>query len=146
MRSPPFYRDDMMTDLLGTWTLLSCVSQRGDRQTATFGDPPAGQLQYTDDGRMSAFLMDPAWAAVGDPVADSFTQFFSYAGTWRRDGDMVTHDILFASQPTRVGTSFVRRIVPVDADTIELVTEPEVSRSGQTYITRLAWKRVDRPS
>ncbi len=132
----------MMTDLLGTWTLVSCISQRGDAQAHTFGTPPAGQLQYTADGRMSAFLMDPAWAATDDPTADSFTQFFSYAGIWRRTGDMVTHDILFASQPRRVGTSFIRRIVPVDADTIELITEPETSKSGQTYITRLMWKRV----
>lgn len=131
-----------MNDLLGTWTLLSCVSQRGAAERRTFGDPPAGQLTYTADGRMAAFLMDPAWAAAGDPKADSFTDFFSYAGTWRRDGERVTHDILFASQPTRVGTSFVRQIVPVDADTMALVTEPEVSKSGQTYITRLVWKRV----
>ncbi|SEJ43185.1 Lipocalin-like domain-containing protein [Sphingomonas sp. OV641] len=131
-----------MTELLGTWTLISCVSQRGDKERSTFGDPPAGQLQYTDDGRMSAFLMDPDWAAAGDPRADSFTQFFSYAGSWQREGDRVMHDILFASQPTRVGTRFVRLIVPVDDDTIELVTEPEVSKSGQTYVTRLRWKRV----
>ncbi len=131
-----------MTELLGTWLLVSCVSQRGDREVATFGNPSAGQLQYTADGRMSAFLMDPAWAAAGNPQADSFTDFFSYAGRWRREGDMVTHDILFASQPGRVGTSFVRRIVPVDADTIELVTEAEVSKSGQTYVTRLLWKRA----
>jgi|UPI00069681B4 hypothetical protein len=133
---------DLMIDLLGTWTLLSCVSQRGSEERRTFGNPPAGQLQYTADGRMSAFLMDPAWAAAGDPKADSFTQFFSYAGTWRRDGERVTHDILFASQPTRVGTTFVRLIVPLGEDRIELVTEPEVSKSGQTYVTRLTWQRV----
>lgn len=133
-----------MTDLLGTWTLLSCVSRRGNTEVRTFGEPPAGQLQYTADGRMSAFLMDRAWAAAGNPAANSFTEFFSYGGTWRRTGDMVTHHILFASQPSRVGTSFVRRIVVVDDDTIELVTEPEVSKSGQTYVTRLLWKRVQR--
>jgi hypothetical protein len=131
-----------MTDLLGTWTLISCVSRRGDIEVSTFGDPPAGQLQYTRDGRMSAFLMDPAWAAAGDPTANSFTEFFSYGGIWRREGDMVTHEILFASQPSRVGTNFTRRIVAMDDDTIELVTEPEVSKSGQTYVTRLLWKRV----
>lgn len=131
-----------MTDLLGTWTLISCVSERGDSKVATFGTPPAGQLQYTQDGRMSAFLMDPAWAAAGDAMANSFSEFFSYAGEWRRDGDLVTHDILFASQPARVGTRFVRRIVPIDADTIELVTEPEVSKSGRSYVTKLVWKRV----
>lgn len=131
-----------MADLLGTWTLVSCINQRGDTHVATFGEPPAGQLQYTADGRMSAFLMDPAWAAAGNPIADGFTEFFSYGGIWHRDGDRVTHDILFSSQPTRVGTSFVRRIVTVDDDTIELVTEPEVSKSGRTYVTRLLWKRV----
>lgn len=131
-----------MTDLLGTWTLVSCVNERGAQEVRTFGDPPAGQLQYAADGRMSAFLMDPVWAAAGDPQADSFTQFFAYAGTWRREGDRVFHDILFASQPARVGTRFVRRIVPRDADTVELVTEPETSRSGRTYVTRLLWKRV----
>ncbi|OWK30517.1 lipocalin-like domain-containing protein [Sphingomonas mucosissima] len=131
-----------MIDLLGTWTLVSCVSERGEIVSRTFGDPPGGQLQYAADGRMSAFLMDPAWAARGNPAADSFTEFFAYAGTWEHDGDRVTHDILFASQPTRVGTSFVRQIVPVDADTIELVTEPEVSKSGKTYVTRLRWRRV----
>ncbi|WBH15882.1 lipocalin-like domain-containing protein [Sphingomonas radiodurans] len=131
-----------MTDLLGTWTLVSCISQRGDTEVSTFGEPPAGQLQYTADGRMSAFLMDPAWAAAGNPVADGFTEFFSYGGLWRRDGDMVTHDILFASQPSRVGTSFTRQIVAVDDDTVELVTKPEVSKSGRTYVTRLLWKRV----
>ncbi len=131
-----------MTDLIGTWTLVTCISQRGETEVRAFGDPPGGQLQYAADGHMSAFLMDPAWAAAGDPVADSFTQFFAYGGRWRREGDRVTHDILFASQPTRVGTSFVRRIVPIDADTIELLTEPEVSKSETTYVTRLLWKRA----
>ena len=134
--------DDNMADLLGTWSLVSCVSQRDVAAVSTFGDPPAGQLQYSADGRMSAFLMDPTWAAAGNPVADSFTEFFSYGGAWRRDGDMVTHDILFASVPSRVGTSFTRRIVTIDEDAIELVTEPEVSKSGATYVTRLLWKRV----
>ena len=27
-----------MIDLLGTWTLLSCVSQRGDKERRTFAD------------------------------------------------------------------------------------------------------------
>lgn len=131
-----------VVDLVGTWLLVSCVSQRGDEAVPAFGDPPAGQLHYAADGRMAAFLMDPAWAAAGDAAAAGFTDFFSYAGTWERDGDRVTHQVLFASQPARVGTSFVRRIVPLDADTVELVTEPEVSRSGHTYVTRLLWRRL----
>jgi hypothetical protein len=36
---------------------------------------------------MSAFLMDPAWATRGSSEADSFTDFFAYAGSWQLDGD-----------------------------------------------------------
>ncbi|WP_085808924.1 lipocalin-like domain-containing protein [Sphingomonas sp. TZW2008] len=131
-----------MVDLLGAWSLLSCVNMRDGEETRTFGDPPSGQLQYTADGRMSAFLMDPAWAARGDTTADSFTEFFAYAGTWRREGDRVHHDIAFSSVPTRVGTSFTRIVKVIDADRIVLETEPEVSKSGRTYVTVLAWQRA----
>ena len=131
-----------MIDLLGAWTLVECVNSCDGVPTPTFGTPPGGQIQYTADGRMGAFLMDPAWAARGEPLADSFTEFFAYGGTWSREGDLVRHRILFASQPGRVGTTFERRIRVIDADTIVLETIPEVSRSGKTYITCLTWRRV----
>lgn len=108
----------------------------------TFGTPPGGQIQYTADGRMGAFLMDPAWAERGDPKADSFTEFF---GLWRHldhEGDMVRHLILYSSVPGRVGTTFERVVRVIDHDTIVLETAPEVSKSGKTYVTRLTWKRV----
>lgn len=130
-----------MTHLLGAWSLVSCINYRDDEATRAYGNPPSGQLQYTADGRMSGFLMDPAWAERGDPAADGFTEFFAYAGTWQRDGDAVTHRVLFSSHPKRVGTSFVRTVKVVDDDTIELLTVPEVSKSGRTYVTRLLWKR-----
>jgi hypothetical protein len=132
-----------MTELLGAWSLISCINYRDDEATATYGDPPSGQIQYTADGRMSAFLMDPAWAARGNPVADSFTEFFAYAGTWQREGDTVTHNILFSSHPGRVGTTFVRTVKMLDENTIELLTVPEMSKSGRTYVTRLVWKRCE---
>ena len=131
-----------MTDLLGAWWLTECVNYRDGEGTPTFGTPPAGQIQYTADGRMGAFLMDPAWAERGDPKADSFTEFFAYGGTWTREGDMVRHLILYSSVPGRVGTTFERVVRVIDHDTIVLETVPEVSKSGKTYVTRLTWKRV----
>ncbi len=131
-----------MTDLLGAWSLTECVNYRDGEPTPTFGTPPSGQIQYTADGRMGAFLMDPAWAARGNPQADSFTEFFAYGGTWSREGDLVRHQILFSSQPGRVGTAFERKVRVIDADTIVLETIPEVSKSGKTYITCLTWRRV----
>ncbi len=131
-----------MTDLLGAWWLVDCVNYRDGQGTPTFGTPPGGQIQYTADGRMGAFLMDPAWAERGDPKADSFAEFFAYGGTWTREGDMVRHLILYSSVPGRVGTTFERVVRVIDHDTIVLETVPEVSKSGKTYVTRLTWKRV----
>lgn len=133
-----------MISLLGAWTLVSSINYRNDEGKPTFGEPPAGQIQYTADGRMSAYLQDPAWAARGenDKVPDSFTEFFSYGGTWERDGDQVKHTILYASVPTRVGTQFERTIEVIDDNTIRLVTAPDTSKSGAVYVTKLTWKRV----
>ncbi|MGE0830568.1 MAG: lipocalin-like domain-containing protein [Hyphomonadaceae bacterium] len=136
-----------MPNLIGAWALVSSVNYRNDVPTPTFGNPPRGQLQYTPDGRMGAFLMDPAWAAKGESAAHGLTDFFAYAGTWRLDGkdgegrDKVRHVIEFASIPARVGTQFVRTIVPHDENRIELVTDPEISKSGAVYVTRLVWRR-----
>ena len=130
-----------MTDLIGAWSLVSSINYKNDVGKPTFGTPPSGQIQYTRDGRMSAFLMDPDWVAEGDQKADSFTEFFSYAGRWKLEGDKVRHDIEFASVPTKVGTHFVRTLTVIDKNTIELKTAPETSKSGAVYITKLVWKR-----
>ncbi len=130
-----------MIRLSGAWSLLSCINYKNGVGTPTFGDPPSGQIQYTDDGRMSAFLMDPAWAKNGDPAAVGLSDFFSYAGRWELEGDQLTHFIEFCSIPRKVGTSFVRTVEIVDANQIKLITKPEVSKSGAEYISELCWKR-----
>ncbi|MFC6196863.1 lipocalin-like domain-containing protein [Ponticaulis profundi] len=133
-----------MAGLIGAWTLVSSVNYRNDEGKPTFGTPPGGQLQYTADGRMGAFLQDPDWAARGenDKVPDSFTEFFAYAGRWELNGDQVRHVIEFASVPTRVGTEFTRTLNVIDDDTMELTTAPETSKSGAVYVTKLVWKRA----
>ena len=129
-------------DLIGAWRLIESISFRDGVGTPSFGVPPAGQLQYTADGRMSAFLMNPMWAATRRmDVADSFNEFFAYAGRWQLERDAITHDIEFASVPGKVGTSFTRRLEVTGPDTIVLHTEPEVSRSGLTYTAELRWQR-----
>jgi hypothetical protein len=129
-------------DLVGAWQLIASTSFRDGVGTPAYGVPPAGQLQYSADGRMSAFLMNPDWAAAGKlGEVDSFNEFFAYAGRWQLDGDVVTHDIEFASVPDKVGTRFVRRLEVTGSDTILLHTQPEVTRSGRTYTTELSWQR-----
>ena len=128
-------------DLIGAWALQSSINYRDGVPTPTFGEPPSGQIQYTADGRMGAFLMDPAWAARGVVEASSFTDFFSYGGRWEVAGDQVRHFIEYASVPTKVGTGFVRTVTVIDANLIELTTAPETSKSGAVYVTKLVWRR-----
>ena len=130
-----------MTELIGAWSLVSSTNYKNDIGKPTFGEPPSGQIQYTKDGRMSAFLMDPDWVERGDSRADSFTEFFAYAGRWVLDGDQVRHHIEFASVPGKVGTDFVRTLTILDNRRIELMTAPETSKSGAVYVTKLVWKR-----
>ena len=132
----------MDSSILGAWSLKSCVLYKDEDGTPTFGDPPSGQIQYTSDGRMSGFLMDPEWAARGAPEANSFTEFFAYAGTWKLEGDKVHHTVMFASSPARVGTVFTRNVSWLSDNKIELTTEPETSKSGKVYVTKLIWERV----
>lgn len=131
-----------MHSLIGAWKLISSRTHRDDESWAVFGEPPAGQLQYTEDHRMSGFLMDPDWASRGVQQADGLTEFFSYAGTWSVDGDLVHHHVEMASHPGRISTEFYRKARFITADDLELTTIPETSRSGKTYQTVLLWRRV----
>lgn len=127
--------------LLGAWTLRSSVQTRNGVPSPTYGTPPGGQIQYTADGRMSAFLMDPDWAATGENATRQYDRFFAYAGRFELVGDDVHHHIDFCTMPRRIGTVFVRNVGFIDADTIELTTAPESSPSGAVYVTRLVWTR-----
>lgn len=130
-----------MTDLIGAWSLISSVLRRDGVESPTFGDPPSGQIQYTADGRMSAFLMNPAWAAAGLVEADPFSEFFAYAARWTLEGDTVHHDIEFCSVPQRIGTRFTRYLKRLSQDEIELTTATERSASGAAYTVVLRWRR-----
>jgi hypothetical protein len=131
-----------MIDLVGAWSLHSSINYRDGVGTPSFGDPPSGQLQYSREGRMSGFLMNPEWPGRPTAEADPFDEFFAYAGRWRRAGDQVTHWVDFCSVATKVGTQFVRTVNVISDTRIELVTAPETSKSGRVYVTRLIWDRV----
>ena len=131
-----------MVDLIGSWSLESSILYRNDEPRPTFGKAPQGQIIYAEDGRMSALLMDPAWAKQGSKEADPTTEFFAYGGEWKRKGNEVFHTVLFASAPKAVGTVFKRTINVLTDDKIELITAAETTKSGAIYVTKLVWNRV----
>lgn len=121
--------------------MLASTQSCDGQLTKTFGDPPSGQIQYTEDGRMSAFLMNPNWAQRDKQAAQDTDVFFAYAGRWQLNGDQVHHHIEFSSAPTKIGTVFVRTVNLLAAQQMELATKPETSNSGKVYISRLLWQR-----
>lgn len=127
--------------LLGAWTLFSSIQSRNGVSSKTFGDPPSGQIQYTKDGRMSAFLMDPTWKKIGENATKQADLFFSYGGTWKIKNKEIHHSIEFCSAPSKIGTTFVRSIRFINENEIELTTKPETTKSGNVYETKLIWKR-----
>lgn len=126
---------------VGAWRLSSSVQAKNDCLSKTFGDPPSGQIQYTKDGRMSAFLMNPCWVDVGDNAVKQADLFFSYAGHWECKDNEIHHTIEFCSVPSKVGVTFIRKVRFISDDEIELTTEPEVTPSGNVYQATLIWKR-----
>ncbi len=129
-------------NLVGAWSLVSSVQSRNGVESRSFGDPPSGQIQYTGDGRMSAFLMDPAWKEKGENATRQADLFFAYAGRWEIMGNEIHHVIEFSSVPAKIGLVFVRTFRFIDDDKMELTTAPETSPSGNVYETRLVWKKV----
>ncbi|MGW8157190.1 MAG: lipocalin-like domain-containing protein [Desulfoprunum sp.] len=132
----------MNTDkLIGAWSLISSIQTRNNVISLTFGDPPSGQIQYTSDGRMSAFLMDPDWARTGKNAVEESDRFFAYAGRWELKGSKISHFIEFCSAPSKIGTTFVRHLNFLSENEIELTTAPETTKSGNVYETKLIWRR-----
>lgn len=127
--------------MLGAWSLISTIHSRNNVISRIFGDPPSGQLQYTDDGRMSAFLMDPDWAKTGKNAVEESDRFFAYAGRWEVTENKVIHHIEFCSAPKKIGTTFVRYLNFLSENEIELTTERETTTSGNVYETKLIWRR-----
>ena len=127
-------------DVLGSWSLLSCDELSGDTPRAMYGDAPRGQIQYTNDGRMSAFLMNPDWPTEGGEATRDFNRFLSYAGTWELTGGEVHHKVTFCSLPSMIGQTLVRSAEFV-GDELHLQTQPRTSKSGKTYIQLLRWAR-----
>ena len=127
--------------LIGAWALFSSIQSRNGISSKTYGDPPSGQIQYTEDGRMSAFLMNPCWKEKGENATKQADLFFSYGGQWEIKKNEIRHSIEFCSAPSKIGTIFVRSIRFINENEIELTTAPETTQSGNVYETKLIWKR-----
>jgi len=103
-------------DLVGVWTLEATFTEdaQGNR-TPALGDSPQGRIMYTADGYMVAMTGRgartlPAAGASDADKAAAFDSFMTYSGRWTLAGNVVSHEIEYATDPNWVGTVRERSI------------------------------------
>lgn len=150
-----------MTDqpLLGTWKLISAIAilPDGTIEPDVYGVNPVGYITYAPEARMMvmfassdrAFLSIDVKSPLGKDIqlvplaelAQAFTSFNAYAGTYELNGNTVIHHIEIASIPNRVGTDLVRTF-NLNGDRVSLKTPPTLS-DGVLKVFELVWERVE---
>ena len=145
---PPAVSGHSIHKLVGTWKLVSASSTTltGERSESPYGAHPAGFLTYTGDGRVSALISYDGRVSLsfggGSPEeqAEAFKTFLAYAGTYRLDGDKVTHHVEVSSIQNYVDKDLVRSVKFKD-DQIILLTPP-TRMNGKMQTIELVWQRL----
>ena len=137
--------------LVGTWRLLTWISEGEDGVIHPMGEAPEGILVYTSDGTMITTIGAPARSPIegGDmqagPVDErlaAMSSFVAYSGSFHvEDGDVV-HDVTMSLFPNWVGSAQRRHVrLSTDGRSLELSSDPFVLR-GRLGTQRLTWERA----
>lgn len=144
--------------LIGIWSLISATAIHADGTVTpdVYGANPIGYITYTSDGHMMVMFSrsdrSPLSQAVRSPLspemqslpieelAQAFTTFNAYAGTYTLSGNTVTHHIEIASIPNRVGTTLIRTF-SLSENRVTLRTSP-VLNDGVETVFELVWERI----
>lgn len=145
---PPAASGRLNDKLVGTWKLVSASSttSAGERSPSPYGAQPVGFLTYTSDGRVSALISCDGRKSLsyggGSPEeqAEAFKTFLAYAGTYRLDGDKVTHHVEVSSIQNYVDKDLVRSVKFKD-DQVILLTPP-MRMNGKMQTIELIWQRL----
>ena len=143
----------VQSEIVGVWQLVSYsrYSAEENKTTFPFGANPAGYLIYTASGYMSIVVTGEGRPAVSptdnkldEKQSKLFATMIAYSGTYKLDGDKVTHHLDVAWHPTRAGADQTRYI-KVEGDTLSLRTPPFKSLldgKGKEFTDTLNWRRA----
>jgi hypothetical protein len=144
--------------LIGIWKLISAIGIQSDGtiKLDVYGTHPAGYITYTEDGHMMVMFSrsdrPPLSQEIQSPLspemqslpveelAQAFTTFNAYAGTYTLSGNTLIHQIEIASIPNRVGTTLVRTFT-LSENRLTLKTPPVLSDGVET-VFELVWERI----
>ena len=144
------------TPLVGLWTLISITARAADGTLTpeVYGANPVGYLTYTATGHMMGMFArgdrprlsgqaDSPFSLDSVPIeelAQAFTGFSAYAGTYTLQDKTVHHHLTTASIPNRVGTTLVRTF-SLRGDRLTLST-PAITAAGPALVFELEWERL----
>lgn len=132
---------------VGTWELVSLVSERPDGSTfETFGPRPSGRIVYDAAGQVMAMIVgEQRNEAAGKPSPPEYQrQFTAYFGTYRVDGARaeIVHDVTTSLNGPQASGE-LRRHYRMESGRLFLSFSR--MRDGVEVITRLEWKRSASP-
>ncbi len=133
--------------LVGAWHLVAWEVLTDGQHDEPFGSGATGVITYTADGMMQATIAAADREPYTGPsarrspdaeVADAARTYFSYAGPWHLDGEVVVHDVTHALDPGFVGSE-QRRHVDLDGDLLVLSATEPIGETSRRH--RLTWRR-----
>jgi hypothetical protein len=146
--SPPVAAQSA-SDIVGTWTLVSSVTERDGVKTDQFGNGAKGMLVLDGSGHFMLTIIGPDLPkfasnnrAGGTPeenkavVSKSIAMFGEYSVS--TSDKTLTFKVDSATFPNWNGTEQKRLLAPIEADVLKYVT-PTASSGGVGTVT---WKRI----
>lgn len=91
-----------------------------------------GRLGYADDALHGGTVAERAAAAAG---------YLAYAGTYKVDGDVITHHPVASLFPNWEGTDIPRRAT-IEGDTLRLELLEPIQHDGKARTGTLGWHRA----
>ena len=126
-------------NIMGIWRLTEtrAVDDAGRPTHLPYGPSPFGTLAFHESGRMISALCDTRedLAADEDP-----REYNSYGGKFTFDGSTLVTRVDIASDPERMGTEQVRKVV-FKGEKMSLFPPPRTWR-GTTQHRELIWEKV----
>jgi hypothetical protein len=136
---------------LGTWKLESYTTEdiATGQKSSLLGAHPNGFLSYGSDCRMNAILVregrtPPAtFVATDAERIDLYNGFIAYSGTYRIEGDKVSHIVDASWNQSWTGTTQVRQF-KIDGNRLYITTLPtKNAMTGKESTSLLVWSKVE---
>ena len=135
-------------NLLGSWKLVSYYNEiiSTGQKVFPLGEKPNRYLIYTPQRRMMALLVHENQTAA-KTEEDRITlhkQMFAYSGSYKIEGDKVTHSVDVSWSNTWTGTDQLR-FIKLDGDTLTIKAAPAINPvTGLQGVGTLVWLREKR--